>query len=690
MFKGNKANDAASIGIEEVDDATIYNVRFEDNEAICFCDCDDPDCEEGGIGTGSAIYVYRMKNNLTVLNSTMTSNTGMVMRVMETEILTIENTIIFENYGEALSFTDGYVNNGENCLNLNNVKIKHNTSTSVGAGLSTNTVGYINIIDSEISYNEGVGEGGGLCLYNSGKIIDLTGTEISYNTVSNKPAERFYAEVRAIGGGIMIMNTFFGEYEVIGGTIKGNKVIGSEDMPGYGGGIFCNIWSPNNGYDNNSDIYRYGEIVLNGTIIEENEAINGEGGGIYADSFLMVPLVLGGNHIVLKEGTVIQGNKADGNGGGICFVMGEVREVAGRPPFDYTNMIRIEENVSIINNESFNGDGGGIYAPNYAAIYIEENVLFHGNKARFFSLDIAEGDLKILHENQVKTDQFSTDLQPFVYGYNNYDINYNAPICTVTLDLQNGEANIKTKARYGSLFERPTDPTKQGHEFAGWVVGAPNEAKWDFATTIKEDVLLFATWTKIETEAPTTKPSEGTGSGTNDEKDEDTTPTPSPTPSPSPTPTPFPTPIPSPSPSPSVGTDVENTEEKDSSELDNTDNSVNTDTTPDEEDTINTSHSSERPVIDEETLQQTDVPEVFVQLDEEGVPLGYYKRVLCEDGNVEWIEVEPDGTPLGIAFVKENPKTNNPNNLVQMINFLIVEILLLLLLCIQYKGRKVY
>ena len=63
------------------------------------------------------------------------------------------------------------------------------------------------------------------------------------------------------------------------------------------------------------------------------------------------------------------------------------------------------------------------------------------------------------------------------------------------------------------------------------------------------------------------------------------------------------------------------------------------------------------------TAVATGVPDVFIMLDEEGVPLGYFKPVINGSGEVEWIEVNADGTPLGSLMLndllKQNPKTKD-------------------------------
>ena len=63
---------------------------------------------------------------------------------------------------------------------------------------------------------------------------------------------------------------------------------------------------------------------------------------------------------------------------------------------------------------------------------------------------------------------------------------------TVTFDSDGGSAVEKQTVEEGKKATKPTDPIKEGYDFAGWYNG---EAAFDFETAIKANITLKAHWT---------------------------------------------------------------------------------------------------------------------------------------------------------------------------------------------------
>lgn len=69
------------------------------------------------------------------------------------------------------------------------------------------------------------------------------------------------------------------------------------------------------------------------------------------------------------------------------------------------------------------------------------------------------------------------------------------PTYAVHFDSNGGSAVGTQYILSGNLVERPTDPTKEGAEFAGWYSDAALQNRFNFATPITEETTLYAKWT---------------------------------------------------------------------------------------------------------------------------------------------------------------------------------------------------
>ena len=65
----------------------------------------------------------------------------------------------------------------------------------------------------------------------------------------------------------------------------------------------------------------------------------------------------------------------------------------------------------------------------------------------------------------------------------------------VTFDSMSGSAVEPVTALYGTLVQKPSDPTRTGYVFVGWYKQADLSEEWDFSSdTLTENITLYAKW----------------------------------------------------------------------------------------------------------------------------------------------------------------------------------------------------
>ena len=67
----------------------------------------------------------------------------------------------------------------------------------------------------------------------------------------------------------------------------------------------------------------------------------------------------------------------------------------------------------------------------------------------------------------------------------------------VTFNSQGGSAVQLQEVKTGTPASTPTNPSKAGHNFAGWYKEAEGNNVWSFSTPITEDITLYAKWTVV-------------------------------------------------------------------------------------------------------------------------------------------------------------------------------------------------
>ena len=94
----------------------------------------------------------------------------------------------------------------------------------------------------------------------------------------------------------------------------------------------------------------------------------------------------------------------------------------------------------------------------------------------------------------------------------------NLTFYTVTFE-SNGGSNVASKQTIGYVA-RPTDPTKDDYEFAGWYTDAELTNEFNFNDKISENITLYAKWI-----TPSLNPDDNHGSNTGDNSGSQVTPT---------------------------------------------------------------------------------------------------------------------------------------------------------------------
>jgi len=250
------------------------------------------------------------------------------------------------------------------------------------------------------------------------------------------------------GGGIASIGSATGVV-MSGGTISNNS-----DTNGHGGGI----------YVQEGDLQIYAGEILNNTS-------TGNGGGIY----LLHPSA-SGTKIKIQHAT-LSGNHADNDGGAIDYTPGSEL---------YLN------DVNFANNSAGkNGGAISVEASDLSKIHIEDAV-FSNNTA-------VNGNLLTDSTTQSQHDQLitgATYTKPFVYAYNNFDIEYNLgdPVYVVWFDTDGGSAMDPVAVAVNTAMNKPTDPTKSNKVFAGWYEDDAYANKYDFNSLVSSNKTLYGKW----------------------------------------------------------------------------------------------------------------------------------------------------------------------------------------------------
>ena len=85
---------------------------------------------------------------------------------------------------------------------------------------------------------------------------------------------------------------------------------------------------------------------------------------------------------------------------------------------------------------------------------------------------------------------------------------------TVTFDSNGGSSVAKQTVASGKTASKPADPTKEGYTFGGWYTDKELTEAYDFGTTVKKSITLYAKWNEEGEEPGTEEPGTEPGTGT--------------------------------------------------------------------------------------------------------------------------------------------------------------------------------
>lgn len=89
-------------------------------------------------------------------------------------------------------------------------------------------------------------------------------------------------------------------------------------------------------------------------------------------------------------------------------------------------------------------------------------------------------------------------ISVFVVGFSLYEVidNSHNKLITVTVDYGFDAQEVKT-LKLGETIVIDKSPEKDGYIFEGWYVDAEMTTQFDFSQKVKDNISIYAKWTKI-------------------------------------------------------------------------------------------------------------------------------------------------------------------------------------------------
>ena len=382
-----------------------------------------------------------------------------------------------------------------------NGKISNNTAGKNGGGVCIYT-GTFTMNGGTITNNTVTGgNGGGVYLVSDQdsqtlSVFTMTGGEISNNTAGS-----------GNGGGVDVRTNSV--FTMSSGTITGNTASGTgqRDNLGNGGGVGITG----------------GTFTLSGGEITGNEAET-NGTGVYVRGTFNVDTEGTADSVYLPQGKVI--NVIKQFTGTISGIVSENRNIGtgivsfnspvqGSPEdreyfqldktemsqlgLKYNSMSGKVLELATIYTVTFETNGGSPTIPNKAVI--------DGDPVLKPEDPVKEGyTLEGWYNNSVKWD-FTRDV---VKEDITLTANWTLNTYTVTFEANGGSEVQPRTVNHGETVNKPDDPAKDGHTFAGWHEDELFKKPWTFDTdTVTGDLTLYAKWTPNK---PGPEPPSGGGS----------------------------------------------------------------------------------------------------------------------------------------------------------------------------------
>jgi len=409
LIEDNTAAFGGGIGLINNSDkhltCTIAEVKIDENRTTGY---GNDDGHGGGVNViGNADIELTMRN--CKISNNVTSNDNIAGR---------------DNY----TLGGGIYCGTNSSLIMTGGSIEKNTAASGGGGAYFTSSAPVKIVlyNVTISKNKGY-DGGGLRIdanidTNETNMSIISGCEIKDNQADNRGGGIFYGGFGA---------SYPGKISIEETEISGNvaKPIWSETL-GIGGGVYIT--------NSNQLIMDGGEISFNKANGEHNNTGAGDnlggGGGVYVD---------GNATFSINSGSINDNEAVNGDGGGIYTVASGTVNAKGT----ITNTQADEVSITIAGNKATKGDGGGIFTgaagwnpEDYENLFVNEYVKFTGNvaKEKYNPLNA-----KVLpfskYWGTITNYTYTTAVDPIyaennrLVAVNNYDINYDPIIGSITI-----------------------------------------------------------------------------------------------------------------------------------------------------------------------------------------------------------------------------------------------------------------
>jgi uncharacterized repeat protein (TIGR02543 family) len=388
------------------------------------------------------------------------------------------NRVGYDASGDLTGFV-GY-GGGVNALHYVDIEISGGTTingnyaTTNGGGLYVGNYSSLTLNDAEVNGNHASQNGGGAYLNN---VTDLT--------LENARINGNYAAQN--GGGV------FGNASNPSRTIilDGNSEVNGNESGLAGGGLY---------------VY-YDEAAIRGNSVISGNIAGTTGGGIWSYSLK--------DSLVVSENARISQNEAGENGGGIYQRLGSLEVTGGQIDRNTagadgggihlasSSTAAITGSANILRNVA-GRNGGGVWLSyqNLANLDVGPSVVFAANSAALSETRIAPVDQPVYDAHIFGLNW----TNPFVEGYNNYDIAYTADKFTVSFESNGGSEVSDLLLYHGDLlFDWPDISTaRTGYNFLGWYNDEALIDPYDFTQPVTADLKLFAKWDLIpEPPAPT-------------------------------------------------------------------------------------------------------------------------------------------------------------------------------------------
>ena len=293
----------------------------------------------------------------------------------------------------------------------------------------------------ESSYGDRYG-GGAVCV--NGGTFTMTGGEIANNTASTT--------VKNDGGGGVLLNS--GSFTMSGGSITGNSVSGPDNSTG--GGVHVNS----------------GTFTMTNGVISNNGAPNGGGVTVFKGT------QEGTSSFTLSGGS-ITGNSATEIGGGV-YVASSSFTLSGAPDISNNTVGESKTASNIYLNGSVITLTGALSNATPYGVSMATPGVFTSGWSTYMS-------------GETPTSYFKSDVSGLDVQISGNELCLSSGY-TVSFNLggAEGTAPESQKVQNGSTATKPTtDPTWEGHTFAGWYNG---DTLWNFGTAVTQNMTLTAKW----------------------------------------------------------------------------------------------------------------------------------------------------------------------------------------------------